>query len=142
MLGLSRPVAECAVCLEIYDDQQGAGAPQKPAMHDPHRLLCTYLTALRSDVTSSAVLIPARDHLPSCCSCGAGDCAAQLEALKLRCMQLLQPFIEGYIWQHGPLSLQSSLQQQPPWASANSKGTCNTRSTGLIQCFQSFCMLS
>lgn len=52
-----------------------------------------------------------------------GDCDAELEALKLRCMQLLQPYIAGYIWQHGPLSLQSSLQQQPPWASANSKGT-------------------
>jgi hypothetical protein len=30
-------------------------------------------------------------------------------------MQLVQPYVEGYIWQHEPLSLHSSLQQQPPW---------------------------
>jgi hypothetical protein len=57
-----------------------------------------------------------------CMGC-AGDCSpSQLDAVKLRCMQLLQPFVEGYMWQHGPLILQTSLQQQPPWAAAT-KGT-------------------
>lgn len=34
-------------------------------------------------------------------------------------MELLQPHVESYVWQHEPLGLQCSLQQQPPWVLKN-----------------------
>ena len=112
VLGLSRPVAECAVCLEIYDDQL-PGAFEIPCgtsswIDRSCRCCCHSASA-----PVSCVLLPV-----DCIQC-AGDCSSsQLDAVKLRCMQLLQPYVEGYMWQHGTLTLQSSLQQQPPWAAA------------------------
>lgn len=44
--------------------------------------------------------------------------ASELDAMRLRCTQLLQPHVEQYIWQHEPLKLHSSMQQQPPWWTA------------------------
>lgn len=45
----------------------------------------------------------------------AGATNEALEALCGHCMQLLAPHMEGYIWQHEPLRLQSSSRQLPPW---------------------------
>jgi hypothetical protein len=45
----------------------------------------------------------------------AGASDGDLEALCEQCMQLLAPHLEGYIWQHEPLRLQSSSRQLPPW---------------------------
>jgi hypothetical protein len=53
--------------------------------------------------------------LAHACCCTGDDVAQQLDALRLRCMQLLQPHVEAYIWQHEPMQLLSSTQQQPPW---------------------------
>lgn len=116
VLGLSKPVADCALCLELYfDDLQGdhsvsgvhAHAVRDVKLFDVARWCCPAALKLTA---SAHVKLLAGWHA------GAGSVETQqLHALKLRCEQLLQPLVASYIWQHEPLRLQSSLQQQPLW---------------------------
>lgn len=105
MLGLSKPVADCAVCFEIYFDEC------KSALGKTALSLCCFFSYAAAVVTGCgphAAVAHAAAH-------AGEDATQQLDALRLRCMQLLQPHVEAYIWQHEPLNLQSSVQQQPPW---------------------------
>lgn len=75
-------------------------------------LCCLFLPYAAAAVVTRCGTHAAVAHAPV----NAGeDATQQLDAIRLRCMQLLQPHVEAYIWQHEPLNLQSSVHQQPPW---------------------------
>jgi hypothetical protein len=45
----------------------------------------------------------------------AGCDPSALAALKARCMQLLLPHLDGYIWQRDRFDLRLSTEEMPPW---------------------------
>eukprot|EP00877_Chromochloris_zofingiensis_P008855 jgi/Chrzof1/4222/Cz14g03190.t1 len=47
---------------------------------------------------------------------------ADLRALAARCMQLLLPYLDGYIWQRDRFTLHASTSAPPPWMKPKSKG--------------------
>lgn len=106
-LGIAPPAAENAVCYEIYDQAFVYGKLKLTTSRA--------FMALQHFQHVQRLLLPACRAVLDLLLLRAGGAEAQLEALRVRCMQLVWPYLEGYIWQHDAFTIQSSLQQLPPW---------------------------
>jgi hypothetical protein len=65
----------------------------------------------------------------------AGCDRSELDALKARCMQLLMPHLEGYIWQRDRFDLRPSTEETPPWCLPRKGRTkCEQQQPGAAHC--------